>query len=143
MSKKTRCKDLESLVRLGHIIERELAGRSRLADAPASQAALAAVLELDRGIKGLKALRDEIVDGLIEHLQAGKCPEHGALVASLQVSEKRSVAWKDHAIDQAGKLARALGRKFDPAKWIAGIMKRTPKSKSYGVKIEVNNERDA
>lgn len=136
MSKKTQSKDLNALVRLGHVIDREIAGRDRLVDAPASQAALGAILELDRSAKALADLRKKLREALVEHLRAGKCAEKGPLVAALQVSETRRPAWKEIATDQAAKLAKARGRKFSPAKWLARIFKHTPKSPSYGVKIE-------
>lgn len=135
MSKQTQTKDLHRVIRVGHVIEHGLAGLERVSDQPASQDALATLLELDRGIKVMQRLQKELLGALQAHLEAGKPVERGALLATLAVTEKRSPAWKDEAVKLAGQLARKARRKFDLDKYVAAVLKRTPTSECKKVKI--------
>lgn len=135
MSKQTQTKDLHRVIRVGHVIEHGLAGLERLADNPASQDALAALLELDRSIKVMQRLQKELAGALQAHLEKGGRVEKGALLANLVTTEKRSPAWKDEAVKLASTLARRQRKKFDLDKFVAAVLKRTPTSTCSKVKI--------
>lgn len=134
--------DHKALVQLGHHVERKLAGRERLADAPQAQATLGSLLELSRMLRELGRLEKKVKAAVVQHLREGGCCEKGALVAALQVSEKRSPGWKDIAIDTAPKLARCQGKKFDEEKYVKRVLKRTPASSSHRLKIEPKDEEE-
>lgn len=132
--------DHKELVKLGASLERTLQGRDRLAEAPHSQAALASLLELASMVKELKRLEKKVMGALKTHLSKGGCCQAGALIAQLQVTEKRSPSWKDEAILNALELAKCRKQRFDEEAYVERVKKNTPVSRSTKVKIEAAQE---
>lgn len=95
-----------------------------------SQAEIVGLLTLQAQINRLKERAAADEKSIMTRLQAGASVEEGAHVARLKDSFRASVAWKEKAIDLAGRLG------MNGSAWAENVLKHTAKTRSVSLHVE-------